>query len=105
MIHKMINTYQFRKEKMDNNDKQLIVECLLFAASVQVCANWDAEKQKRMVELAKILKVEPSEDIEFWKDDYEKDEPWASQIPKHFDIKITGIDSEESEESTKEKED
>lgn len=84
---------------MDNDDKQLIVECLLFSASVQICANWDAAKQERMVELAKTLGVNPSEDIEFWKDDYENEEPWSTQIPEFFEIKQTGIESEQVEET------
>ncbi len=84
---------------MDNDDRQLIVEALLFSASVQVCANWSEEKQERMVELAKTLGVNPSEDIEFWKDDLEMDEPWAAQIPKHFEIHQTGVESEQDEET------
>jgi hypothetical protein len=79
---------------MEQNDKQLIVECLLFSASVQVCANWDDEKQKRMIELAKTLGTNPSEDIEFWKDDMEYEEPWASQIPEIFEIKQIGIEKD-----------
>ena len=79
---------------MDKNDKQLIVEALLFSASVQVCANWDAEKQERMVELAKTLGAQPSDDIEFWGDDMELEEPWADQIPKNFKIKQTGVEGE-----------
>jgi hypothetical protein len=82
---------------MDHDDRQLIVECLLFSASVQVCANWDAEKQERMVELAKTLGINPSEDIEFWKDDMEYEEPWAAQIPEKFEIKQTGVDSKQDE--------
>ena len=90
---------------MDNNDKQLIVECLLFSSSVQVCANWGAEKQERMVELAKTMGTQPSNDIEFWKDEYEVEEPWASQIPKHFEIKQTGVEGDRTytlDEKTKE---
>ncbi len=90
---------------MDNNDKQLIVECLLFSASVQVCANWDEEKQAKMVELAKTLKVNPSNNIEFWKDDMELEEPWAAQIPKHFKINQIGIEGDRAytlDEKTKE---
>ena len=79
---------------MDNNDKQLIVESLLFSASVQVCANWSEEKQERMVELAKTMGAQPSEDIEFWKDDYESEEPWATQIPTNFEIKQTGVEGD-----------
>ena len=79
---------------MEQNDKQLIVEALLFSASVQICANWGEEKQARMVELAKTMGAQPSEDIEFYADDYELEEPWASQIPKHFDIQLTGVDGD-----------
>ena len=92
---------------MDKDDRQLIVECLLFSASVQVCANWDAEKQERMVELAKTLGINPSEDIEFWADDYELEEPWAAQIPEKFEIKQTGIEKDRAytpEEKIKEQE-
>jgi hypothetical protein len=80
---------------MEQNDKQLIVDCLLFSASVQICANWDEEKQTRMVELAKTIGAQPSKDIEFYADDYELEEPWASQIPKHFDIELTGVEPPE----------
>ena len=83
---------------MENNDKQLIVDCLLFSASVQICANWSEEKQERMVELAKTIGAQPSEDIEFYSDDYELEEPWASQIPKHFDITQTGAEPEKEED-------
>jgi hypothetical protein len=86
---------------MEQNDKQLIVDCLLFSASVQVCANWDEEKQARMVELAKTIGAQPSKDIEFWSDDYELEEPWASQIPEHFDIQLTGAEPEEDDNKIK----
>lgn len=92
---------------MDNNDKQLIVECLLFSASVQVCASWDAEKQERMVELAKTMNTQPSNDIEFWPDAYELEEPWATQIPEKFEINQTGIEGDRAftlDEKTKEQE-
>jgi hypothetical protein len=79
---------------MDHEDRQLVVEALLFSASVQVCANWDNEKQERMIELAKTLGVNPSEDIEFWADDMELEEPWAAQIPEKFEIKQTGIEED-----------
>ena len=89
---------------MTENDKQIVVECLLFAASVQVCANWDAEKQARMVEIAKEMDAQPSEDIEFWKDEYETEEPWAALIPENFEIKTTGpaVESEESDNKSME---
>jgi hypothetical protein len=83
---------------MDHNDRQLIVEALLFSASVQVCANWNDAKQERMVELAKTLGVNPSADIEFWGDDMELEEPWAAQIPKHFEIHQTGIEPQQDEQ-------
>ncbi len=92
---------------MTNNDKQLIVECLLFSSSVQVCANWDAKKQERMLELAKTFGTNPSEDIEFWKDDMEYEEPWATQIPEFFEIKQTCIEEDRAytpEERIKEQE-
>ena len=96
---------------MEQNDKQLIVEALLFSASVQVCANWGEERQARMVELAKTFGVNPTEEIEFYADDYELEEPWAAQIPKHFDIQQTGIEGdraytleEKEEEKAKEPE-
>jgi hypothetical protein len=92
---------------MDHNDRQLIVEALLFSASVQVCANWNDDKQERMVELAKTLGVNPSADIEFWKDDMELEEPWAAQIPEKFEIKQTGIEEDRPytlEEKIKEQE-
>ncbi len=84
---------------MDNDDKQLIVDCLLFSSSSQVCSNWDVEKHARMVELAKTIDAQPSEDIEFWADDYELEEPWATQIPEEFEIKLTGVESEQVEET------
>ncbi len=92
---------------MNNDDKQLIVDCLLFSASSQVCSNWDIEKHARMVELAKTIDAQPSEDIEFWADEYELEEPWANQIPEEFEIKLTGVEEDRAytpEERAKEQE-
>jgi hypothetical protein len=83
---------------MEINDKRLIVDCLLFASSVQVCANWGEEEQRRMLEIAKMLEVQPTKNIEFWKDEMESEEPWADQIPEHFDIQITGAEPKEPED-------
>ena len=50
-----------------------------------------------MVDIAKSLQVQPSEEIEFWEDEYEEDEHWASRIPKEFTIKLTNIGKEGEE--------
>jgi len=60
-----------------------------------------------MVELAKTIGAQPSENIEFYADDYEQEEPWASQIPDHFDIQLTGLEGDRAytpEEKIKEQE-
>jgi len=87
---------------MTEEEKQIVVEALLFASSVQVCANWTPERQAKMIDIAKELGAQPSGEIEFWKDDYEEDEPWASRIPEEFQIKITSAADETEFDNYKE---
>jgi len=83
---------------MTQEDKQIIVDVLIFSSSAQVCVNFSDEKQARMLEIAKELGVDPSEDVEFWEDELESDEPWATDIPKNFKIRVVGTDTKEAQE-------
>lgn len=79
---------------MTKEDKQLIVEALLFASSVEICADWEEEKLRNMIKLAESLKVQPSKDIKFYGDPNETEDPWGKEIPEKFDIEIFKVDPE-----------
>jgi len=44
------------KNKLNNEEINLIVESLLFSASADICSNWSEEENEKMVKIALKLK-------------------------------------------------
>jgi hypothetical protein len=73
---------------MNEEEIKLIIESLLFSASVRIQKKLGNEQQ--LMDLAEKINKEHNspklENISFYDDPNEKDEPWADNIPKDFSI-------------------
>ena len=55
--------------KLTDEEKTLLVDCLVFSASADVVASWDEKDDEKMLALAKKIGVPASEKVKLWDDD------------------------------------
>ena len=67
-------------------EKQLIVNALLFTGCVDVINNLDEEAQMEMINLAIVMNVEPTKEVEMFDNMFEQPEI-AKKILDNFSIK------------------
>ena len=80
---------QFTKEEKNlftEDEKKLLVECLLFASCTDICAEWSPERSKDMLKLAKKLN-EPTiklDEVYLFEADIFEDTEAVNNITENF---------------------